>query len=111
MIRVENGVLAAAAKNPAMPTTANAAGCGANAGHRWFSPSPTAPPAHPPITIDGPNTPPDPPDPIVSPVVRILPTDTARSTPASPAGSVNAVCRMPYPNDRTDSTAGLPPNP
>src|SRR4051812_29920801 len=83
MTSVEIGVLAAAAKNPAMPTMTNVAGCGARAGHRRCSTTPRAPPPQPPITIDGPNTPPDPPPPIVSPVVRILPTATASRTAAT----------------------------
>ena len=43
---------------------------------------PSAPPPQPPITIDGPNTPPEPPLPMVNPVVRIFPSDTSISTPA-----------------------------
>jgi len=56
-IRVDEiGVLAIPAKNPAMPTTTNAAGCCTIWGNRSEQ-DPTAPPVHPPITIEGPNTP------------------------------------------------------
>ena len=51
---------------------------------------PSAPPPQPPITIDGPNTPPEPPLPMVRLVVRILPSATASSSPA--AASVGFMC-------------------
>ena len=101
MTSVENGVLAAAAKKPAMPTMTKVAGCGTSAGQSQWRRIPSAPPPQPPMTIDGPKTPPEPPLPMVRPVVRILPRATASSTRAkkrlsSPAsGMVMASCRMP----------------
>ena len=74
MISVENGVLAAAAKKPAMPTITKLAGCGTRWGQRLWNTMPSAPPPQPPITIDGPKTPPEPPLPIVRPVVTIFPS-------------------------------------
>ena len=81
MIKVEIGVLAAAAKNPAMPTITKLAGFGTKAGQSPWKASPTAPPPHPPMTIEGPKTPPEPPLPIVRLVVRILPSAMARRIP------------------------------
>ena len=56
MMSVEKGVFAAAAKNPAMPTITKLAGCGTSHGKRLWNMIPMAPPPHPPITIEGPNT-------------------------------------------------------
>src|SRR5262245_47073439 len=67
-----------------MPTRTNVAGCGTRPGARRCRTMPSAPPPQPPITIDGPKTPPQPPLPMVRPVVRILPTATARSKSARP---------------------------
>ena len=79
---VENGVLAAAAKNPAVPSRTNAAGGGAQVGPSGWRISPSAPPPHPPIKSAGPNTPPDPPLPTVRLVVTNFPTAIAPSNPA-----------------------------
>ena len=82
MMSVENGVFAAAAKKPAMPTTTKLAGCGTSQGERWCKQIPKAPPPQPPMTIDGPKTPPEPPLPMVRPVVKILPKAMANRTSA-----------------------------
>jgi hypothetical protein len=102
MTRVEKGVLAAAAKKPAMPTTTNAAGWGTRPGQavpkNQLRTMPRAPPPQPPMTIDGPNTPPEPPLPMVSPVVRILPKATHSSTRAKNTlgcWALRASCKMP----------------
>ncbi len=96
MIIVEKGVFAAAAKKPAIPTTANALGSGANLGQIEWIANPRAPPALAPITIEGPNTPPEPPEPIVRLVVSILPIAMANNSPApSFSGSVNDPCTAP----------------
>ena len=95
--------MAAAAKKPAMPTMTKLAGCGTEpCGKTRWSRMPSAPPPQPPITIDGPNTPPEPPLPMVRPVVRILPSGDGqqehrqRTGPLAPAGrSVRLFCRMP----------------
>ena len=79
---VETGVLAAAAKKPAMPTITNVAGWGTSAGQNQCRTIPNAPPPQPPMTMLGPKTPPEPPLPMVRPVVRILPRATARRTRA-----------------------------
>ena len=53
-------------------------------------------PKAPPITIDGPNTPPDPPEPIVNDVARIFAKATAKITvKLSGAAFSTAVCRRP----------------
>src|SRR5271170_7675750 len=65
-----------------MPTITKLAGCGARLGQIWLSAIPRAPAPQPPMTIDGPKTPPEPPLPIVRLVVTILPSATAMSTPA-----------------------------
>jgi hypothetical protein len=110
MMSVENGVLAAA-KNPAMPMITKLAGCGTRPGHAWWNTVPTAPPVQPPMTIAGPNTPPDPPLPIVRLVVRILPRATATSTPADKLASFHRPsCSTPYPVDTTASTVRSRPN-
>ncbi len=82
IIKVENGVFAAAAKKPAMPTSANAAGLSCSPGNIRPSTMPSAPPPQPPMTIEGPNTPPEPPLPIVKLVVRIFPNAIASSAAA-----------------------------
>ena len=64
MISVENGVFAAAAKKPAIPTMTKLAGMRRGPGHQMEA-RPPAPRPHPPMTIEGPNTPPEPPLPIV----------------------------------------------
>ena len=89
MMSVEKGVLAAAAKKPAMPMITKVAGWGTSDGHQLCKSSPKAPPPQPPMTIDGPNTPPEPPLPMVRPVVRILPSAIARSTQALTAVSLH----------------------
>ena len=43
------------------------------------------------MTIDGPNTPPDPPLPIVRPVVRILPRAIANSSVTADGGAVGSM--------------------
>ena len=52
-------------------------GCGTKAGQSQCRRMPRAPPPQPPITIEGPKTPPEPPLPMVRLVVRILPRATA----------------------------------
>ena len=63
----------------------------------------------PPITIDGPKTPPDPPELIVIDVVRILSNanDIKREIPRA-LGFVSAVCRTPYPVPSTARKRGSP---
>ena len=53
MTSVEKGVLAAAAKKPAMPTSTKVVGFGTKAGQNQCSRIPNAPPAHPPIAHRG----------------------------------------------------------
>src|SRR4051812_13319419 len=107
---VEIGACAAPAKKPAMPTMAKICGCGTSCGHMLCSSNPTAAPVQPPITIEGPNTPPDPPELIVREVVKILTSanDDNSHTPKA-AGSVRAVCRTPYPVPSTASERMSPP--
>ena len=57
-------------------------GLGTRVGHQLCRNIPKAPPPHPPMTIEGPNTPPEPPLPIVRPVVKIFPKAIASSTQA-----------------------------
>ena len=67
-----------------MPTITKLAGWAHNSGQMWCSTMPNAPPPQPPMTIEGPNTPPEPPLPIVKAVVKILPIAIANSTAARP---------------------------
>ena len=85
MTIVENGVFAAAAKKPPMPTITKAAGFGTREGAYRCRMMPSAPPPQPPITIDGPKTPPEPPLPIVRLVVAIFPRAMAIRIAAVPA--------------------------
>ncbi len=82
MINVEKGVFAAAAKKPAMPTMTKLAGCGTSQGQKLWKTIPSAPPPQPPMTIEGPKTPPEPPLAMVKLVVRILPRAIASRMPA-----------------------------
>ena len=65
------------------------------------------------MTIDGPNTPPEPPELIVSDVVRILPNAIASNTPidaeVTPSDGSNAPWIAPYPAERTASTRSSRP--
>ncbi len=83
MMMVEKGVLAAAAKKPAMPRMMKLCGCGTRSGKSDEHSRPTAPPPQPPL-------------PIVRLVVRILPSATARSSSTVILlVSVNPFCRTP----------------
>jgi len=73
----EIGVLAIPAKKPGHAHDDERGGLLHIWGNQEWSRDPTAPPVHPPITIEGPNTPALPPDPIVDDVVRILPSAIA----------------------------------
>ena len=58
------------------------------------------------MTIDGPKTPPDPPDEIVSDVVRIFTSATViKSIGPTVSPAVNNFCRRPYPLPRTASAS------
>src|SRR6185437_9911255 len=98
MSKVEIGVLATPAKKPAIPTNVNGPTSGTTPGNHSWNNVPTEAPRQPPITIDGPNTPPDPPEPIVSAVESILPKATNASTAsAGPIAlvSLTACCSVP----------------
>lgn len=75
-IIVEIGAFDTAEKKPAIPSMAMAWGDTIISGMRLLKNIPTAPPKHPPITTEGPKTPPDPPEPMLKEVVRILPNAT-----------------------------------
>jgi len=79
MSTVESGARAQPEKKPAMPTTAKACGCRTSSGHHSWKICPMAEPRQPPITIEGPNTPPEPPELIVRLVVRIFSRATVTS--------------------------------
>ena len=66
------GALPAPAKRAAIPTRANAIGSGIANGSNAAKIIPNAPPKPAPINRDGANTPPDPPEPSVKHVERIL---------------------------------------
>src|SRR4029450_13656414 len=67
-----SGVLETPAKKPPIPTRTNAAGLTWAPGTQEARECPQAPPSMPPINIDGPNTPPLPPELMVRPVATIL---------------------------------------
>ena len=77
------GVLETPAKKPPIPTrtkaATNAPGLAAAPGTQGSRNWPQAPPSMPPMSIDGPNTPPLPPELIVSPVATILRTARVKS--------------------------------
>ena len=81
---VLTGTLAAAEKKLAMPRMTNTSTRVTTEGIHCWSSRPTAPPRVPPMTMLGPNTPPDPPEPMVSEVVRIFPIPMAPSTTTAP---------------------------
>ena len=76
-----SGVFDTPAKNPPMPTSANAAGSICPAGKQVARNWPTAPPSIPPMKTDGPKTPPLPPELIVRPVATIFSSARASSSP------------------------------
>ena len=82
---VEIGVLETAVKKPAMPTTTKAPGSVTTVGMMPWNIFPTAPPMAPPMTTEGPKTPPLPPDPMEKEVVSTFPSarETKKGTVSS----------------------------
>ncbi len=76
-----SGVLETPAKKPPIPTSTKAAGSICAWGTQDARNCPQAPPSMPPMSIDGPNTPPLPPELIVRPVATILRTARVSSSP------------------------------
>src|ERR1041385_7432144 len=90
-----------------MPTIVNGPPAGSIPGNHASNTVPTVAPRQPPMTIDGPNTPPEPPEPIVSDVVSILPIATKpRTASGGPIElhSLTALWSVPYPDPITART-------
>ena len=74
------GACATLPNRATMPTITNGAGDAGRSGAIGRSRRQIAAPSRPPTTIPGPNTPPDPPDPMVSEVARIFANGRAMTT-------------------------------
>ena len=75
-----NGVFDTPAKNPPIPTRTNAAGSMWALGSHCSRELAASPPSIPPMNIDGPNTPPLPPELMVSPVATIFSKASVKRT-------------------------------
>ena len=92
-------MLETAVKNPAIPTITNEPGFITMPGIAMWNILPITPPIAPPITMEGPKTPPLPPEPMENDVVIIFPK--ARHKRKGMVNSLKiAFCAKPYPKAR-----------